>query len=58
MIVKITNIIKELFRGVMVKATDCGFVVSEFKLQSRCYVYFQKNTLGKRMNPLILPAIG
>ena len=45
-------------RSVMVKAMDCGIVVSEFELPSRCYVLFRTNTLGKGMNPLILPAIG
>ena len=44
--------------GVMVKAMDCGIIVSEFVLQSRYYVHFQANTLGKGMNPLILPAMG
>ena len=38
--------------GVMVKAMDCGIVVSEFVLQSRYYVHFRTNTLGKGMNPL------
>ena len=45
-------------RGVMVKAMDWEIVVSEFELQSYYYVHFRKNTLGKGMNPLILPAIG
>ena len=45
-------------RGVMVKAMDCGIVVREFVLQSRYYVHFQANTLGKGMNLLILPAMG
>ena len=45
-------------RGVMVKAMDCGIVVCEFVLQSRYYVHFRANTLGKGMNPLILPAMG
>ena len=45
-------------RGVMVKAMDCVIVVSEFVLQSRYYVHFRANTLGKGMNPLILPAMG
>ena len=44
--------------GVMVKALDCGIVVYEFVLQSRYYVHFQANTLGKGMSPLILPAMG
>ena len=44
--------------GVMVKAMDCGIVVSEFVLQSRYYVLFRANTFGKGMNPLILPAMG
>ena len=43
-------------RGVMVKAMDCGIVVREFVLQSR--YHFRANTLGKGMNPLILPAMG
>ena len=42
-------------RGVMVKAMNYGIVVREFVLQSRCYVHFRANTLGKGMNPLILP---
>ena len=45
-------------RGVMVKAMDCGIVVSKFVLQSRYYVHSQANNLGKGMNPLILPAMG
>ena len=48
----------EFPRGVMVKAMDYGIVVSEFILQSRYYVHFRANTLGKGMNPLILPAMG
>ena len=42
-------------RGVMVKVMHCGIVVREFVLQSRYYVHFRANTLGKGMNPLILP---
>ena len=42
-------------RGVMVKAMNCEIVVREFVLQSRYYVHFRANTLGKGMNPLILP---
>ena len=45
-------------RGVIVKAMDCGMVVREFVLQSPYYVHFRENTLGKGMNPLILPAMG
>ena len=44
--------------GVMVKVMDCGIVVSEFELQLRCYIHFPANTLGKDMNPFILPAMG
>ena len=44
--------------GVMVKAMDCGIIVSEFVLQSCYYIHFRANTLGKGMNPLILPAMG
>ena len=45
-------------RGVMVKAMDCGIVVSEFELQLLYYVHFRANTLGKGMDTLILPAMG
>ena len=45
-------------RGVMAKAMDCGVVVREFVFQSRSYIHFRANTLGKVMNPLILPAMG
>ena len=37
-------------RGVMVKAIDCGIVVSEFVLQSHYYVHFRANTIGKGMD--------
>ena len=43
---------------VMVKAMGCRIVVSEFELQSCYYVHFRANTLGKGMNPLILPDMG
>ena len=42
----------------MVKAMDCGIVVSEFVLRSRYYDHFRVDTLGKVTNPLILPAMG
>ena len=45
-------------RGVMVKAMDCGIIVSEFVLQSHYYVHFRANTLRKGKNPLILLAMG
>ena len=45
-------------RGVIVKAMDCEIVVRKFVSQSRYYVHFRANTLGKGMNPLILPAMG
>ena len=34
-------------RRVIVKVINCRIVVSEFKLQSRYYVHFWTNTLGK-----------
>ena len=53
---------REIVRGcprvVTVKAMDSGIVIREFVLQSRYYVHFRANTLGKGMNPLILPAMG
>ena len=39
----------------MAYVPDWGMVVSEFKLQSRNYVHFRINTLGKGMDPLIPP---
>ena len=42
----------------MAKVLDCELKVSEFALQSRYYVHFQTNTLGKGMNPLMTPDIG
>ena len=38
-------------RDVMVKAMDCGIVVSGFELQSRYYAHFRANNSGKSMNP-------
>ena len=52
------NQIRGCPRGVMVKAMDCEIVVHEIVLQSHYYVHLQANTLGKGMNPLILPAMG
>ena len=52
------NNLRGCLRGVMVKAMDCGIVVREFVLQSRYYIHFRANTLGKGMNPLILPGMG
>ena len=40
------------------KCLDCGFVVSEFELQSRYYVHFRTDAFEKTMNPLILPDMG
>ena len=37
----------------MVKAMDCGIVISEFELQSFYYVHIRKC-----MNPFIFPAMG
>ena len=44
-------------RDGMVQAMGSRIVVSEFVLQSRYYVHFRANTLGKGMNTLILPAM-
>ena len=52
----LTSHLGECPRGVMVKAMNCGIVVREFVLQSRYYVHFRANTLGKGMNPLFLPS--
>ena len=40
-------------RSVVAHILDCDIVMSEFELQSRYFVHFWTNTLGKRMNLLI-----
>ena len=42
----------------IVKALDCGIIVSDTELKLCYYVHFWANTLGKGMNLLILPAMG
>ena len=42
----------------MVKSMVSEIVAREFELLSRYYDHFRTNTLGKGMNPLILPAMG
>ena len=34
---------------------DCKVIVREFKLQSRYYVHFRTNALGKDMDPHMPP---
>ena len=41
----------------MAKVMNCGLEVNEFEHQLCYYVNFQTNILGKRMNPLIPPAM-
>ena len=43
-------------RGVMVKAIDCGIVVSEFVLQSRYYIHFRAKNPWKRYEPPYPPS--
>ena len=45
-------------RREVVRVLGCDVEVSEFEFQSRYYVHFRTNTLGKGMNALILPAMG
>ena len=49
--VKCQDISRGYPRDEMVKAMDCGIVVSEFVLKSRYDVHFRANTLGKGINP-------
>ena len=44
--------------SIMAKILNSDLKVSEFKLQLCYYVHIQSYTLGKSMNPLILPAMG
>ena len=41
----------------MVKKINYELAANEFELQSRYYAHFRTNTLGKGMNPLILPGM-
>ena len=42
----------------MLKAMDCGIIVSEFVLQSHYYVHFWVNSLGERYEPPYPPSQG
>ena len=46
--------LRRSFCSVVVNVLDCNIKVSELKLQSCYYVYFQINTPEKGMNSLIL----
>ena len=54
----ITEIRRGCPRSEMVKVKDCGIVVNESELQAWYNVHFRTNSLGKGMNPLILPVMG
>ena len=54
----LTNIDRGNLRGKVAKVLQCDIVVNEFNLQSRYYVHFKDNTLGKGMKPLFSSAIG
>ena len=41
----------------MARLLDCSLEVNVFELQSRYYIHFQTNTLGKGVNYLIPPAL-
>ena len=43
--------------GVMVNVLESKIIVSEFELKLHYYFHFRTNTLGKGMEPLILPAM-
>ena len=42
----------------MANVLDFDDIVSEFELQLRNYIYFQRNIFRKGMNPLNLTAMG
>ena len=52
------NFKRESHWSIMAEMMDYGHKVIEFELQSRYYVHFRTNTLGKVMNPLISPRYG
>ena len=41
----------------MVKLLDGGLEINKFEIQSRYYVHFRTNSLGKYVNPFIFPGI-
>ena len=43
-----------MLRDVVAKVLDCDAAVSEFELQSRYYIHFKTNTLGKGTNAHVL----
>ena len=49
---------RESYSDVKAKEFDCNLKESEFKLYFFHYVHFQTNTVGKCMNPIILPVMG
>ena len=53
---EITNYIPPV-QDIIVKAMDCGIMINKFEVESRYYIHFGTNTLGKGMNPLILLAM-
>ena len=55
------EVVYQHFRGchrvVMVKAMDCGIVVTAFEFQSCYYVHFRTETLGKGIYSHIFPGL-
>ena len=51
-------LIETYWWGCLHGVMDCGIVVREFILQSRYYIHFRANTLGKSMNPPYPPSYG
>ena len=45
-------------RGEVANILDCDIGVSEFELESRNYVHFWTNTLGKGMNSIYCSSYG
>ena len=53
---KSPQVSKGSLRGVMANVLDYNIVVNKSELQTRYYVRFRTNTLGKGLNPFILPS--
>ena len=47
------NLLPKSCRGIVANLQGFNIIVYEFELQSRYYVYFQINTLGKHTNSFI-----
>ena len=51
------NDLIESYQIWLAKVLDCDIVLSEFEFQSRYYIHFPVNTLGKTLDSLMIPGL-